>query len=201
MPLVRRARLAAGKFCRSCGTSLADATVSPVRDPRAYTPKHLAEKILTTRAALEGERKQVTVLFADVKGSLELAEQVDPEEWNRTLDRFFTILADGVHRSEGTVNQNTGDGIMALFGAPIAHDDHAQRGCWGARSGAGLRAGRRTPPRLTWRPRWARACGAARHRARRRSKARASGRSPRDSRRSPWPRARGRVSCWAGRGP
>jgi adenylate cyclase len=74
----------------------------------------------------------VTVLFADVKGSLELAEQVDPEEWHRILDRFFQILADGVHRFEGTVNQYTGDGIMALFGAPIAHEDHAQRACWAA---------------------------------------------------------------------
>jgi class 3 adenylate cyclase len=99
----------------------------PKRDPRDYTPKHLAEKILRSKSALEGERKQVTVLFADVKGSMELAEQVDPEEWHRILDRFFQILADGVHRFEGTVNQYTGDGIMALFGAPIAHEDHAQR--------------------------------------------------------------------------
>jgi class 3 adenylate cyclase/tetratricopeptide (TPR) repeat protein len=81
---------------------------------------------------LEGERKQVTVLFADVKGSMELAERVDPEEWHRILDRFFQILADGVHRFEGTVNQYTGDGIMALFGAPIAHEDHAQRACYAA---------------------------------------------------------------------
>ncbi len=64
-----------------------------------------------------------------MKGSLELAEQVDPEEWHAILDRFFRILADGVHRFEGTVNQYTGDGIMALFGAPIAHEDHAQRAC------------------------------------------------------------------------
>ena len=99
-------------------------------DPRTYTPKHLAEKILTTRTALEGERKQVTVLFADVKGSMDLAEQVDPEEWHQILDRFFAILAEGVHRFEGTVNQYTGDGIMALFGAPIAHEDHAQPACY-----------------------------------------------------------------------
>jgi class 3 adenylate cyclase/tetratricopeptide (TPR) repeat protein len=102
------------------------------RAPRDYTPKHLADKILQSKSALEGERKQVTVLFADVKGSLELAEQVDPEEWHQILDRFFGILADGVHRFEGTVNQYTGDGIMALFGAPIAHEDHAQRACWAA---------------------------------------------------------------------
>jgi class 3 adenylate cyclase len=74
----------------------------------------------------------VTVLFADVKGSMELAEQLDPEDWHRILDRFFQLLAEGVHRYEGTVNQYTGDGIMALFGAPIAHEDHAQRACWAA---------------------------------------------------------------------
>jgi adenylate cyclase len=102
------------------------------REPRDYTPKHLAEKILTSKSALEGERKQVTVLFADVKGSLELAEQVDPEEWHRILNRFFEILADGIHRFEGTVNQYTGDGIMALFGAPITHEDHAHRACYAA---------------------------------------------------------------------
>jgi class 3 adenylate cyclase len=95
-------------------------------------PKHLAEKILTSRSALEGERKQVTVLFADVKGSMDLAEQVDPEEWHKIMDRFFAILSDGVHRFEGTVNQYTGDGMMALFGAPIAHEDHAQRACYAA---------------------------------------------------------------------
>jgi len=74
----------------------------------------------------------VTVLFADVKGSMELAEQLDPEEWQQIFDRFFTILTDGVHRFEGTVNQYTGDGVMALFGAPLAHEDHAQRACYAA---------------------------------------------------------------------
>ena len=107
-------------------------TSEPARDPRAYTPKHLADKILQSKSALEGERKQVTVLFADVKGSMELAGQVDPEEWHAILDRFFQILTEGVHRFEGTVNQYTGDGIMALFGAPIAHEDHAQRACYAA---------------------------------------------------------------------
>ena len=88
------------KFCRKCRASLtAIATVAP--DPRAYTPKHLADKILQSKSALEGERKQVTVLFADVKGSMELAEQLDPEEWHAILDRFFAILTDGVHRFEG----------------------------------------------------------------------------------------------------
>ncbi len=107
---------------------------SPSQDrlPRDYTPKHLADKILPSKSALVGERKQVTVLFADVKGSMELAEQIDPEAWHRILDRFFGILADGVHRFEGTVNQYTGDGIMALFGAPISHEDHAQRACYAA---------------------------------------------------------------------
>jgi class 3 adenylate cyclase/predicted ATPase len=102
------------------------------RSPRDYTPKHLADRILQSKSALEGERKQVTVLFADVKGSMELAEQVDPEEWHRILDRFFQILTEGVHRYEGTISQYTGDGIMALFGAPIAHEDHAQRACYAA---------------------------------------------------------------------
>jgi class 3 adenylate cyclase len=115
----------------------ADAAVSsqaaaPERDLASYTPKHLAQRILTSRSALEGERKQVTVLFADVKSSMELSEQLDAETWHRILDRFFQILADHVHRFEGTVNQYTGDGIMALFGAPIAHEDHAQRACYAA---------------------------------------------------------------------
>jgi class 3 adenylate cyclase/tetratricopeptide (TPR) repeat protein len=100
--------------------------------PAPYTPRHLAEKILQSRSALEGERKQVTVLFADLKGSMELAEQLGPEEWHSILDRFFQILTEGVHRFEGTVNQYTGDGIMALFGAPISHEDHAQRACYTA---------------------------------------------------------------------
>ena len=100
--------------------------------PPAYTPKHLAEKILGSRSALAGERKQVTVLFVDVKDSMRLAARIDAEEWHRILDRFFAILADGIHRFEGTINQFTGDGVMALFGAPIAHEDHAQRACHAA---------------------------------------------------------------------
>ncbi len=108
------------------------APTAPERTLRDYTPKHLAEKILQSKSVLEGERKQVTVLFADVKGSMELAEQIDPEEWHGILDRFFQILAEGVHRFEGTINQYTGDGIMALFGAPIAHEDHAHRACYAA---------------------------------------------------------------------
>jgi class 3 adenylate cyclase len=106
------------------------ATSPAARDPLSYTPQHLAEKILQSKSALEGERKQVTVLFADVKGSMDLAEQVDPEDWHKIMDRFFAILSEGVHRFEGTINQYTGDGIMALFGAPIAHEDHAARACY-----------------------------------------------------------------------
>src|SRR5436853_375887 len=117
------------RFCDACGHPVGG-VAPPERRPHA--PVHLAEKVLASRGRLEGERKQVTVLFADVKGSMELAERIDPEAWHRILDRFFTILADGVHRFEGTVNQYTGDGIMALFGAPIAHEDHAQRACWAA---------------------------------------------------------------------
>ncbi len=123
------------RFCGGCGAALQEITKKrPAHKstPRDYTPKHLADKILQSKSALEGERKQVTVLFADVKGSMELAEQLDPEEWHALLDRFFAILTDGVHRFEGTVNQYTGDGIMALFGAPIAHEDHAQRACYAA---------------------------------------------------------------------
>jgi len=101
-------------------------------DPRMYTPKHLADKILQSKSALEGERKQVTVLFADVKGSMELAEQLDPEAFSQIMQRFFQILPEGVERFEGFVDKFTGDGIMALFGAPIAHEDHAQRACYAA---------------------------------------------------------------------
>src|ERR1700736_5976899 len=119
------------RFCERCGTRLpfGDAAAS---DPRAVTPVHLAEKIRSARKGLEGERKQVTVLFADVKGSMDLAASLDPEEWQEMMTRFFSILCDGVHRFEGTVDKFTGDGIMALFGAPIAHEDHAQRACFTA---------------------------------------------------------------------
>ena len=95
-------------------------------------PTHLAEKIRDARPSLEGERKHTTVMFADVKGSMDLAEDVDPEDWRRVLNRFYEILTEGVHRFEGTINQYTGDGIMAIFGAPIAHEDHARRACFAA---------------------------------------------------------------------
>jgi class 3 adenylate cyclase/tetratricopeptide (TPR) repeat protein len=119
------------KFCHRCGRPT-DKAAGPSPANRAYTPQYLADKILTSRSALEGERKQVTVLFADIKGSMQLAEQVDPEDWHAILDEFFQILAAGIHRFEGTINQYTGDGIMALFGAPIAHEDHALRACYAA---------------------------------------------------------------------
>src|SRR5262249_11206473 len=98
----------------------------------AYTPLALAEKIRMARAALEGERKQVTVLFADLKDSLELIHDLDPEVAQQLLDPALHAMMDAVHRYEGTVNQVLGDGIMALFGAPIAHEDHAARACYAA---------------------------------------------------------------------
>ncbi len=105
---------------------------STLASPESYTPKHLAEKILTSRAALEGERKQVTVLFADLKGSMELLADRDPEEARKLLDPVLERMMEAVHRYEGTVNQVMGDGIMALFGAPLAHEDHAVRACYAA---------------------------------------------------------------------
>jgi len=104
----------------------------PDIEPRAYTPAHLAEKILTARPALAGERKQVTVLFADLKDSTELIRGLDPEAAQHLLDPAIHCMMDAVHRFEGTVNQVLGDGIMALFGAPIAHEDHALRACYAA---------------------------------------------------------------------
>ena len=100
------------------------------RAPLSYTPSYLAEKILTSRSALEGERKQVTVLFADLKGSTELIQGLDPEEARKLLDPALHVMMEAVHRYEGTVNQVLGDGIMALFGAPVAHEDHAVRACY-----------------------------------------------------------------------
>jgi len=98
----------------------------------SYTPKHLAERILTSKSALEGERKQVTVLFADLKGSMELLADRDPEHARKILDPVLELMMEAVHRYEGTVNQVMGDGIMALFGAPLAHEDHALRACYAA---------------------------------------------------------------------
>jgi class 3 adenylate cyclase/tetratricopeptide (TPR) repeat protein len=110
------------------------APTQPARyaSPEAYTPKHLAERILTSKATLEGERKQVTVLFADMKSSMELLADRDPEEARRLLDPLLELMMSAVHHYEGTVNQVMGDGIMALFGAPLAHEDHAVRACYAA---------------------------------------------------------------------
>jgi class 3 adenylate cyclase/predicted ATPase len=120
------------KFCGECGTPLAKAADPRFTSPETYTPRHLAEKILTSKSALEGERKQVTVLFADLKGSMELLADRDPEEARTILDPVLEGMMAAVHRYEGTVNQVMGDGIMALFGAPLAHEDHAVRACYAA---------------------------------------------------------------------
>jgi class 3 adenylate cyclase/tetratricopeptide (TPR) repeat protein len=124
------------KFCAECGTPLtAQSPASPAApspSPLSYTPGYLAEKILHSRAALEGERKQVTVLFADLKGSMELLADRDPEDARAILDPVLEHMMAAVHRYEGTVNQVMGDGIMALFGAPLAHEDHAVRACYAA---------------------------------------------------------------------
>jgi predicted ATPase/class 3 adenylate cyclase len=118
------------KFCHQCGQTLAPPPTPAARfaSPQSYAPPHLAEKILTSRTALAGERKQVTVLFADVSGFTSISEQLDPEEVHQLMNRAFELMLGEVHHYEGTINQFLGDGVMALFGAPIAHEDHAQRG-------------------------------------------------------------------------
>jgi class 3 adenylate cyclase len=124
---------AAAKFCLECGRPVGSPTATGrFPSPDAYTPMHLAEKILTSKNALEGERKQVTVLFADLKGSMELLADRDPEEARKLLDPVLERMMEAVHHYEGTVNQVMGDGIMALFGAPIGHEDHAVRACYAA---------------------------------------------------------------------
>src|SRR5262245_61013144 len=123
---------AGNKFCGQCAAPLEAPAQPRFGTPESYTPKHLAERILTSKAALEGERKQVTVLFADVKGSMELLADRDPEEARKILDPVLEHMMEAVHRYEGTVNQVMGDGIMALFGAPVAHEDHAVRACYAA---------------------------------------------------------------------
>jgi class 3 adenylate cyclase len=126
---------AENKFCDTCGYNLRKVEVVSAVDnskPQSYTPKFLADKILTARSTLEGERKQVTVLLADIKDSTELIKDLDPEAAQQLLDPAIHIMMDAVHRFEGTVNQVLGDGIMALFGAPIAHEDHALRACYAA---------------------------------------------------------------------
>jgi len=124
-------------FCPKCGHDLSKPAEPPPIDysqPQSYTPKFLVDKILTTRSSIEGERKLVTVLFADVANYTSIAEKLDPEEVHQIMDGCFQILMDEIHRYEGTINQFTGDGVMALFGAPVAHEDHAQRACYAALS-------------------------------------------------------------------
>ena len=133
------------RFCGSCGASLAPTQRCPECDAEnplgqrfCNSCGHELERRARERPAdegktpVDGERKQVTVLFADVMGSMDMAEQTDPEEWRQIMQRFFSLLSDGVRRFEGTVDKFTGDGIMALFGAPIAHEDHAARACFAA---------------------------------------------------------------------
>ena len=123
--------VAGKKFCRSCGAALIAANPSPL-SPQPGESQRPAERVLTSRAALEGERKQVTVLFADLKASMELIADRDPEEARGILDPVLELMMEAVHRYEGTVNQIMGDGIMALFGAPVAQEDHAVRACYAA---------------------------------------------------------------------
>src|SRR5947209_6973201 len=154
-PRCRHANPAGVKFCGECGAPLTGAAPphpavalpaavptapqtpaapqvlttleSKYATPQTYTPKHLAEKILTTKSAIEGERKGVTVMFADVSGFTAMSERLDPEDVHSIMDRAFEVILREVHRYEGTINQFLGDGVMALFGAPIAHEDHAHR--------------------------------------------------------------------------
>jgi class 3 adenylate cyclase/tetratricopeptide (TPR) repeat protein len=126
------------KFCLECGHRLARPGAAPAPElpsyasPESYTPGHLAERILTSKTSLEGERKQVTVLFADLRGSMELLGDRDPEDARALLDAVLTRMMEAVHRYEGTVNQVMGDGVMALFGAPLSLEDHALRACYAA---------------------------------------------------------------------
>ena len=142
-PLVARCAKCAGplspsaKFCPECAHPTGSAPASTPRSerfssPETYTPRHLANRILESRTALEDERKHVTVLFADLKGSTELIAARDPEDARRLLDPVIEQMMEAIHFYEGTVNQVMGDGIMALFGAPIAHEDHAVRACYAA---------------------------------------------------------------------
>src|SRR5215813_11421437 len=138
-PSCGRANPPKQKFCNGCGQPVirsADRAVSA--DPRFYTPKHLAERILAEQAAMEsrgaqdGERKTITALFADIKGSVEMMEGLDPEEARAIVDPALQLMMDAVHRYEGYVAQSRGDGIFALFGAPIAQEDHARRALYAA---------------------------------------------------------------------
>ena len=115
------------KFCGECGNKLIKTSEAPVvnfSEPQSYTPKFLADKILISRSSIEGERKYVTVLFADVANYTAISEKLDPEEVHQIMDGCFKILMDEIHKYEGTINQFTGDGVMALFGAPVAHENN-----------------------------------------------------------------------------
>jgi class 3 adenylate cyclase/tetratricopeptide (TPR) repeat protein len=124
-------------FCGNCGHAFekpSETTSIDYSEPQSYTPKFLADKILTTRSAVEGERKLVTVLFADVANFTSISEKLDPEEVHQIMDGCYKLLMNEIHKYEGTINQFTGDGLMAIFGAPVAHEDHAQRACYAALS-------------------------------------------------------------------
>ena len=159
--------------------------------PQSYTPKHLAEKILTSKAALEGERKQVTVLFADLKGSMELLADRDPEEARKLLDPVLERMMEAVHRYEGTVNQVMGDGIMALFGAPLAHEDHAVRACYAALGMQAARAAvcRGGPAGRTASPSRSASASTPARSSSARSAATCTWTTPRSARRPTWPPA------------
>jgi class 3 adenylate cyclase/tetratricopeptide (TPR) repeat protein len=132
-PTCRSLNAPGNTYCTDCGAPLpAAGSPQAAPDPHEYTPRYLAEKIIHAREAIEGERKQVTVLFADLRGSLEILADHDPEDARRLLDPVLERMMEAVHRYEGTVNQVMGDGIMALFGAPLALEDHAVRACYAA---------------------------------------------------------------------
>jgi hypothetical protein len=124
------------RFCDGCGSPLG-AEIAPETPltrssvlfeiPASYTPKRFPERVLNSPPVLEGERKQVTILFVDVAGLTSMSEQLDPEDVHTIMQHAFKLMLEEVHHFEGTVSQFLGDGIMALFGAPIAHEDHAQR--------------------------------------------------------------------------
>jgi class 3 adenylate cyclase len=132
-PACRESNPPSNKYCGGCGTALAPGPgAAGFASPQSYTPRHLAETILRSRTALEGERKLVTVLFVDVAGFTAMSSRLDPEDVHAIMRRAFELMLAEVHRYEGTVNQFLGDGIMALFGAPVAHEDHAQRAVYAA---------------------------------------------------------------------